>query len=160
MYLTVKLTHLNFRDCFISPIGFEFHSRSMVWYVEQVPDFLLTTCYAVLLIRICASNDRYFATPFFVFFLSTRLDEINRPTFPLEMKMRSTPYHSSYLRRFFFECRNVNKFPLFAILVFFIFCKTRFTGFCGIVSTLAHVLAAKFVYSPGNAYLYTLGWVC
>ncbi|GMS96200.1 hypothetical protein PENTCL1PPCAC_18375, partial [Pristionchus entomophagus] len=44
---------------------------AMVWYMEQIPDFLLTIGYAYLLIRIRSSGDKYFSTPFFLFFFTT-----------------------------------------------------------------------------------------
>ncbi|GMT02777.1 hypothetical protein PENTCL1PPCAC_24951, partial [Pristionchus entomophagus] len=41
----------------------------MAWYIEQIPDFVLTIGYAYL--RIKASRDVYFSTPFFLFFFTT-----------------------------------------------------------------------------------------
>ncbi|KAF8375613.1 hypothetical protein PRIPAC_82042 [Pristionchus pacificus] len=72
----------------------------MVWYIDEIPDYILTSGYAYLLYRIRRSNDPYFSTPFYVFFVTT--------------------------------------------------------GIGGIVSVYTHTLAARIIYYPDTAFIYTL----
>lgn len=43
----------------------------MGWVEEQIPDFILSTLYAYVLIRMFLSRDPYFRTTFFILLKST-----------------------------------------------------------------------------------------